>query len=245
MKRTALFLFLWAAMSPLLCAQYFGKMSVWQRDSALVAIAEEVIMQHAEKYIGHYGSPSIKYEAILKKTSYKKDDWGRGFYSVVFPYIDVKKRPNLFFVYDFAVQVDIWADTGVPLGLTTGSSFAYTFYNRPIASPREPRWEEGYIYYASDLETSAKKYQKFGDENRCRFMIYNEPFLYDKKKGHTRDTLHISLLDDISFLGNDSMKEHHGNWYKGVYLFRKLYVIERYSQDSVIRTQVFWESYAE
>jgi len=67
-------------------------------------------MQHAEKYIGHCGSQSIKYEAILKKTSYKKDDWGRGLYSVRFSYIG-KKWPFALVSYDFAVQVDIWCAT--------------------------------------------------------------------------------------------------------------------------------------
>ena len=128
---------------------------------------------------------------------------------------------------------------------------------------QQPKWDVGYIYFdESDPETyirplyghrpipnrieingnfylKNKKYRKTMGKDRTIFYIYDEEFEFDKKRRHIVDTLSASLLDDIPFLDDKFIKENSWDLGKGN-LFKKLYIIEKHSQDKIIRTQVYW-----
>jgi len=128
---------------------------------------------------------------------------------------------------------------------------------------QQPKWDVGYIYFdESDPETylsnidgpiadevlvvingnrysKLNKYRKYPVKDLLVFRIYDEIFTYDKNQKHTTDTLSASLLDDIPFLGDEFIKENSWNLGKSG-MFKKLYIIEKFSQDKIIRTQVRW-----
>jgi len=134
-----------------------------------------------------------------------------------------------------------------------------------LSFSEQPKWDVGYIYFDESgtetflhylhdqsmpvanrvivdglIYTREKKCRKFfAGENKGSFYIYDEKFEFDKKKKHTIDTLSASLLDDIPFLSDEFIKENSWNLGKGS-LFKKLYIIEKFSQDKIIRTQVRW-----
>ena len=244
----ALFIALWAAASPLLCAQYFDRMSVEQRDSVLVALSVEVAVKYEKEGYVDYESPVIKYVEVNKN---EEDIWGRGqsYYVVTFPYNTLPttfKRKR-----DYAAMVILSADTGRPSHIHLANEKSHII-DRQLVSPTGPRWEVGYIYFdESDPEifsalvwntyVTRKKYTKFwkNTQDDCGFLVYTKEFLYTKNRGHTRDTLPVSVLDKISFLDDNFINKYGRSWSPGN-LFRTLYIIERYSQDSVIRSQVVW-----
>ena len=259
-KKLILFLAFWITASPLLYAQYFDKMSVKQRDSVLVAKAKEVISQHASDCPKNYGEPFITYEITATKASIRKEAWGRGFYSVIFPYVAGKKPPSV--MYDFAIRVTIWADTGLPLGLATGTGVGRIIEERPTPPPPEPIWEVGYVCFdeaspetftvydtRAYLETmgksdttQVKKYRKFIVGEHVLFLIKYHRLIHDKKEGHSIDTLPASVLDRAHFRDLDTVTslEHRKDLFRWQPYFRELYIIEKYSKDSVIRTQVLF-----
>jgi hypothetical protein len=132
-----------------------------------------------------------------------------------------------------------------------------------LSFSEQPKWDVGYIYFdKSDPETylsnidgpiadevlviingnrysRLNKYRKYLVKDLLVFRIYDEIFTSDKNQKHTIDTLSTSLLDDIPFLSDEFIKENSWNLGKGN-LFKKLYIIEKYSQDKIIRTQVRW-----
>ena len=139
-----------------------------------------------------------------------------------------------------------------------------------LSFSEQPKWDVGYIYFdESNTETFLhylhdqsmpvmnkividdivytvhKKHGKFfTTKDKGSFYICNEEFEFDKKRRHTVDTLSASLLDDIPFLNDEFLREWSPRLSKSD-LFRKLYIIEKYSQDKIIRTQVYWQYYIE
>ena len=235
-KKIVLFLAFWITAAPLLYAQYFDKMSVRQRDSVLEAKAVEAILEHAQEYYADAGKPVIKYEEVFREALNMKEFWGRGFYRVSFN----------------TASVIIWADTGLPYLIHRKNTSSILIHKPPHPSSSS-ELEAGYIYYdASDTTTYTisfgfqrnelmKKNQKNEGDNQniCTYSIFSGIFYYSKKKGYTRDTLPISALDKINFLDDNFIDEHGKTLYPHD-SFREVYIIERYSKDSIIRTEVRW-----
>ena len=85
-----------------------------------------------------------------------------------------------------------------------------------------------------------KKYQKFIREEQIHFYINYHQLIHDKKEGHSIDTLPVSVLDRAHFLDIDTATSlrHRKDLFRWQPYFREVYIIERYSKDSVIRIQI-------
>ena len=143
MKKIILFLALGISTFQLLQAQYFNNMTDAQRDSTLIAKAKEVVFKYAKDYYRDYGKPVIGFEVVSEK-SVNKENWGRGFYRIKFPYDTLKEA---FRHEDWSVWVTIWSDTGNPMTVFVGNGTGRGFLeNEPNEGPpltysvQPPHW---------------------------------------------------------------------------------------------------------
>ena len=145
MKKMILLLILGTSTFQVLHAQYFNKMTNAQRDSVLVAKAKEVVLKYAKDYYREYGKPAIEFKEVSKK-SINKENWDRGYYVITFPYDTTKESFGL----DYAAQVTIWSNTGMPDGITAGNGWGYHLLDK---EPNKDLPQLGYEVFPPRKET--------------------------------------------------------------------------------------------
>jgi hypothetical protein len=100
-------------------SQNLDSMSKIQRDSILIAKAKECVLRYGPEYYREYKTPVIReYITPLKgPENVTGENAGRKSHIVSFPYDTLTELLE----YEYAADVAIWADTGVPVSISFGN----------------------------------------------------------------------------------------------------------------------------
>ena len=120
-------------------------MSVAQRDSLLISVAEEVVLKYGPDYYRDYKEPVIKRGQVPPKGEMNPEGEmaSRVYYDVTYLYDETQEVLS----FEFAASVRFWADTGKPGGVTFGSGEARII--RENVDWRNDDTIEPSIYYQS------------------------------------------------------------------------------------------------